>query len=106
MKDASRKLTTFVVILLALTLAISAVGQTADELSICRAQHAIIVASKYAGANYVAMINHYFPVNPDSSQLTFDAVEHMQAYPELMPDALDAQAARDQVMIWQEKAKQ
>lgn len=34
-----------------------------------------------------------------------DAVEHMQAYLELVPDAADAQAARDQVAIWQYKAK-
>ncbi len=34
-----------------------------------------------------------------------EAVEHMQAYLELVPDAPDAQAARDQVAIWQFKAK-
>jgi regulator of sirC expression with transglutaminase-like and TPR domain len=34
-----------------------------------------------------------------------DAVEHMQAYLELMPDAPDAQAARDQVVIWRAKSK-
>lgn len=34
-----------------------------------------------------------------------DAVEHMQAYLELIPDAQDAQSARDQVAIWQYKAK-
>jgi hypothetical protein len=34
-----------------------------------------------------------------------NAVEHMQAYLELVPDAADAQAARDQVAIWQYKAK-
>ena len=32
------------------------------------------------------------------------AVEHMQAYLELLPDAPDAQAARDQIAIWREKA--
>jgi len=35
-----------------------------------------------------------------------DAIEHMQAYLELVPDAADAQAARDQIAIWQYKAKQ
>ena len=30
----------------------------------------------------------------------------MQAYLELMPDAADAQAARDQIAMWQYKAKQ
>ena len=35
-----------------------------------------------------------------------DAAEHMQAYLELMPDAADAQAARDQIAMWQYKAKQ
>lgn len=33
-----------------------------------------------------------------------DAVEHMQAYLELVPAALDAQSARDQIVIWQHKA--
>jgi tetratricopeptide (TPR) repeat protein len=32
------------------------------------------------------------------------AVEHMRAYLELVPDAPDAQSARDQVVIWQDKA--
>lgn len=35
-----------------------------------------------------------------------EAVEHMQAYLELVPDAPDAQAARDQIAIWQYKAKE
>jgi len=35
-----------------------------------------------------------------------DAIEHMQAYLELVPDAADAQAARDKILIWQIKAKQ
>ena len=35
-----------------------------------------------------------------------DAIEHMQAYLELVPDAADAQAARDKILIWQVKAKQ
>ena len=35
-----------------------------------------------------------------------DAVEHMQAYLELVPDAPDAQAARDKILIWQVKSKQ
>ena len=35
-----------------------------------------------------------------------DAVEKMQAYLELMPEAQDAQSARDQIAIWQYKAKQ
>jgi tetratricopeptide (TPR) repeat protein len=34
-----------------------------------------------------------------------DAVEHMQAYLELVPDAPDAQSARDQIVIWRHKAK-
>jgi tetratricopeptide (TPR) repeat protein len=33
-----------------------------------------------------------------------EAVEHMRAYLELLPDAPDAQSARDQVVIWQDKA--
>lgn len=33
-----------------------------------------------------------------------DAVEHMRAYLELAPDSQDAQSARDQVVIWQDKA--
>lgn len=35
-----------------------------------------------------------------------DAVEHMQAYLELVPDAPDAQAARDRIAMWQFKAKE
>jgi tetratricopeptide (TPR) repeat protein len=35
-----------------------------------------------------------------------EAIEHMQAYLELVPDAPDAQSARDQVAIWQFKAKE
>ncbi len=35
-----------------------------------------------------------------------DAVEHMQSYLELVPDAPDAQAARDQIGMWQYKAGQ
>ena len=34
------------------------------------------------------------------------AVEHMQSYLELVPDAPDAKAARDQIVIWQDKAGQ
>jgi tetratricopeptide (TPR) repeat protein len=34
-----------------------------------------------------------------------EAIEHMQAYLELVPDAADAQSARDQIVIWQDKAK-
>jgi tetratricopeptide (TPR) repeat protein len=32
------------------------------------------------------------------------AVEHMQSYLELVPDAPDAEAARDQIVIWRDKA--
>jgi len=35
-----------------------------------------------------------------------DAVEHMQSYLELTPNAPDAQAARDQIDLWQLKAKE
>jgi tetratricopeptide (TPR) repeat protein len=35
-----------------------------------------------------------------------DAIEHMQAYLELVPNAADAQAARDKILIWQVKSKQ
>jgi hypothetical protein len=34
------------------------------------------------------------------------AIEHMQAYLELVPEAADAQAARDKILIWQNKAKE
>jgi hypothetical protein len=30
----------------------------------------------------------------------------MQAYLELVPDAADVQAARDKILIWQNKAKE
>jgi regulator of sirC expression with transglutaminase-like and TPR domain len=35
-----------------------------------------------------------------------DAVEDMQSYLELVPNAPDAQAARDQIDLWQLKAKE
>jgi len=35
-----------------------------------------------------------------------DAVEHMQSYLELVPDATDAQSARDQIDLWRYKAGQ
>ena len=35
-----------------------------------------------------------------------DAIEHMQAYLELVPNAADAQAAHEKILIWQVKAKQ
>jgi len=35
-----------------------------------------------------------------------EAVDYIKAYLELVPDATDAQAARDQVTIWQNRAKQ
>jgi tetratricopeptide (TPR) repeat protein len=34
------------------------------------------------------------------------AIEHMQAYLDLVPEAADAQAARDKILIWQTKAKE
>jgi len=43
-----------------------------------------------------------------SASLEFyeEAIEHMQGYLELVPDARDAQSARDQIVIWQHKAGQ
>ena len=35
-----------------------------------------------------------------------EAVEHMRAYLDLVPDAPDAQAAHDQIVIWQDQATQ
>ena len=35
-----------------------------------------------------------------------DATKYMSAYLELVPDAQDAQSARDQIVIWQDKAKE
>jgi len=35
-----------------------------------------------------------------------DAIEHMQSYLELVPNAADAQSARDQIDLWQLKAKE
>lgn len=42
-----------------------------------------------------------------ASQIGFydDAVEHMQYYVELMPDAADAGSARDQITVWKYKAQ-
>jgi regulator of sirC expression with transglutaminase-like and TPR domain len=34
-----------------------------------------------------------------------EATEHMQTYLELVPNAPDAQSARDQILIWRDKAK-
>jgi hypothetical protein len=50
----------------------------------------------------------FFNAGMIAAELGFygDAVEYMQAYLELVPDATDAQAARDQILIWQNKAEQ
>ena len=50
----------------------------------------------------------YFNAALVAAELGFygEAIEHMQAYLELVPDAPDAQAARDQMAIWQYKAKE
>jgi hypothetical protein len=50
----------------------------------------------------------YFNAALIAAQLGFynEAVVQMQSYLELLPDAKDAQAARDQIVIWQYKAKQ
>ena len=49
----------------------------------------------------------YFNAALIAAELKFyaQAVEHMQSYLELAPDAADAQSARDQLAIWQYKAK-
>ena len=49
----------------------------------------------------------YFNAALIAAELGFyaSAVEHMQSYLELVPDAPDAQSARDQIAIWQYKAK-
>jgi tetratricopeptide (TPR) repeat protein len=50
----------------------------------------------------------YFNAALIAAELGFypEAVEQMQAYLELVPDAPDSQSARDQIVIWQYKAKQ
>jgi hypothetical protein len=50
----------------------------------------------------------YFNAALIAAELGFyaDAVDHMQAYLELLPDAPDAQSARDQMVIWRHKAGQ
>jgi tetratricopeptide (TPR) repeat protein len=50
----------------------------------------------------------YFNAALITGELGFyeDAIEHMQAYLELAPNAPDAQAAQDQIVIWRHKAKQ
>ena len=49
----------------------------------------------------------YFNAALIAAELEFyaDAIEHMQSYQELVPDAPDAQAARDQIVIWRYKTK-
>lgn len=48
----------------------------------------------------------YFNAALVAAELGFyaEAVEHMRAYLELVPDAADAQSARDQIVIWQDNA--
>jgi hypothetical protein len=50
----------------------------------------------------------YFNAALIAAELHFyaEAIEHMQAYLQLVPDAPDAQSARDQIVIWRDKAKQ
>ena len=50
----------------------------------------------------------YFNAALITGELGFyeDAIEHMQAYLELAPNAPDVQAAQDQIVIWRHKASQ
>ncbi len=56
---------------------------------------------------YPSWTQGYFNAALIAAELGYfaEAVEHMQAYLELVPDAPDAQSARDQIVIWQYKAK-
>ena len=74
-----------------------------------------VKANKHAEAlKYFETGIELYPALPEGSfnaaliagELGFyaDAVEHMQAYLELVPDAANAQAARDKILIWQTKA--
>ena len=80
------------------------------------AEDAIKENKPYEALNYYELGIQLYPTWPEgnfnaaliAAELKYyaDAIEHMQAYLELIPDASDAQAAREKIMIWQVKAKQ
>jgi tetratricopeptide (TPR) repeat protein len=86
-----------------------------------RAQR-LLAETAFKEGNLGKALHHYelgmelYPVWPEghfnaaliSAELKFynDAVEHMRAYLELEPDSRDAQSARDQIVIWQDKAQE
>jgi hypothetical protein len=68
----------------------------------------------YDALNYYELGIQLYPTWPEgnfnaaliAAELKYyaDAAEHMQAYLELVPDAADAQAARDKMLVWKAKA--
>jgi tetratricopeptide (TPR) repeat protein len=89
----------------------------ADEVR----RHRILAEKAISDQDISGALEHYEaglaidPVWPEGhfnaamlyAQLSFynDAIPHMRAYLELVPDASDAQAARDQLIIWEDALK-
>ncbi len=85
-------------------------------------QQRVLAESAFREKNLDSAIEHYEngldidPVWPEghfNAALLYaelnkysDAIWHMRAYVELVPDSSDSQAARDQILIWQDKMKQ
>jgi tetratricopeptide (TPR) repeat protein len=84
-------------------------------------EHRILAENAFREKNLYAAIDEYeagLALNPAwpeghfnaallCAELRFydDAIQHMRAYIELVPDAPDAQSARDQIVIWRSKLK-
>jgi tetratricopeptide (TPR) repeat protein len=85
-------------------------------------EHRLLAEESVKEKNLSLALDHYemgiclYPTWPEgnfnaaliAAELNFypDAIEHMQAYLELVPDAPDAQAARDNIVIWKSKLTQ
>ncbi len=78
------------------------------------AEDAIKENKPYEALNFYELGIQLYPTWPEgnfnaaliAAELKYyaDAAEHMQAYLELVPDAPDAQAARDKMLVWKAKA--
>ena len=87
-----------------------------EEVTVQRlmAEDAIKENKPYEALNYYGLGIQLYPTWPEGNfnaaliagdlKYYAEAIEHMQAYLELMPGASDAQAAREKIMVWQVKA--
>ena len=75
-----------------------------ETLSKVKSQQSVKVAEEDKSDESIGSISAVFQ-NPFLAE-SFSAVYSMKHYLELMPDAPDAKDAHDQMIIWEDKAKQ